>query len=46
MFLIKFQFLLFNKTALHIACENNNVEILKLLLRRKTIDVNARYIFN
>ena len=29
------------KTALHIACENGNVEIVKLLLSKPSIDVNC-----
>ena len=30
------------KTALHIAVENNNIEIIKLLLENKNIDVNVK----
>lgn len=34
----------FNKTALHIAIEKEKMEIIKLLLSKKEIDVNADYI--
>lgn len=32
-----------NQTALNIATENNNVEIVNLLLSRNDIDINAKY---
>ena len=28
------------ETALHIACENNNLEIVELLLKQPNIDIN------
>ena len=34
----------FNKSALQIAIENENIEIVKLLLGRKEIDVNFLFI--
>lgn len=34
----------FNKTALHIAVELENIEIVKLLLKHKNIDVNINSI--
>lgn len=43
---IIFSVYFFHKTALHIAVENNNIEILKLLLQHLTIDVNSERIFN
>lgn len=42
-FLMKFLKKL-NKTPLHIAVENNNFEIVKLLLSRKDIDANSKMI--
>lgn len=36
--------LFFHKTALHIAVENENVEIVKLLLNHPKIDVNIKKI--
>lgn len=39
MFLMKFR-KKFHKTALFLAVENNNIEIVKLLLEHKGIDVN------
>lgn len=35
---------MFYKTALYIACEKCNVEMVKLLLNRKDIDVNDKSI--
>ena len=32
-----------NKSALHIACENNNIEIAKFLLNNSKIDVNEKF---
>ena len=34
-----------NKTALHIAVEKGNTEIVQLLLAQKNIDVNSKLIF-
>ena len=34
----------FNHTALHIACQNNNAEIVRLLLLHDGIDVNKMYV--
>lgn len=34
-----------NKTALHFAAENGNLEILKILLNGKDIDINLKAIF-
>lgn len=36
----------FNKTALHVAVENNHLEIVRILLSHPKIDVNIKYIFN
>ena len=36
-----FLFIIYNKTALHIAVENNSFEIVKLLLKHKKININA-----
>ena len=38
--------MMFYKTALHIAVENENVEIVKLLLNSPSIDVNSTEISN
>lgn len=35
----------FNRTALHMAVERKNVEIIKLLLSRINIDINVKNIF-
>ena len=35
-----------NRTALQMAIENDNIEIVKLLLSHQKIDVNAKYIIN
>ena len=37
---------MFNKTALYIAVEKGNIEIIKDLLNREEIDVNAKSIPN
>lgn len=37
-------FFIFNKTALHIAISKNNIDLVKLLLSYKDIDVNIPYI--
>lgn len=42
--LIKFNLNL-NKTALHMAVDNGNIEIVRLLLSIKEIDINAKSIF-
>lgn len=34
------------KTALHIAYENNDIEIIRLLLKHEKIDVNCKSIYN
>ena len=34
-----------NRTALHIAVEKGNLEVVQLLLERKEIDVNIKEIF-
>lgn len=36
------KYCLFNKAPLHIAIEKQNIEIVKLLLARKEIDVNTK----
>lgn len=43
---MKFKFLLFYKAALHIAVENENVEILKLLLEKQNLKVNQKAVLN
>lgn len=37
--------ILFNKTLLHLAVEMNHINIVKLLLNHKDIDVNIRTVF-
>lgn len=45
--IIKWNYILnLNKTALHIAVLNNDIETVKLLLSHKDINVNAIYILN
>lgn len=39
-------YLLFQKTALHVAVENENTEIVQLLLSCKNININYPYIIN
>ena len=39
-------YFIFQKTALHLAVENGNIEIVKLLLLNPEIDVNEKIIFN
>lgn len=41
---MKFDVFIFNKTALHSAVESENCKILKLLLVRRDVDVNAKLI--
>lgn len=46
-FFIQFIFIVFNKTlyqrtALHVAVESGNIELVKILLMQKSIDVNAK----
>ena len=36
---------LFNKTALHVAVENEDEDMVKILLSSKSIDVNIPFIF-
>ena len=36
--------LYFDGTALHIAIEKENIDIIKLLLSRDDIDINAKYL--
>lgn len=43
---MKFNIILLNKAPLHLAVENNNIEITQLLLSKDTIDINSVYIFN
>lgn len=35
---------LFHKTALHIAIEKENIEIVQILLTQENIDINQQYI--
>lgn len=35
-----------NKTALHIAAEKGNLDIISILIAHQNIDVNSRIIFN
>lgn len=39
---MKFLFWFFNKYPLHIAVENGNIEIIKLLLEKKDININVK----
>ena len=41
---MKLQFKYFNRTALHLAIQNQNIEIIKCLLSVDYIDVNIRYV--
>lgn len=41
-----FQFHFLNKTALHIAVETGNPEIVQLLLMREEIDVNVKSVIS
>lgn len=43
---MKFLFIYFDKTALFLAIEKRNFEIINLLLDRNDIDLNAQGIFN
>lgn len=42
--LIKFLFVFIHKTALHLAIEKENIEIIQLLLNNDKIDVNSKAI--
>lgn len=39
-------FMLFQKTSLYIAVQKQNIEIVRLLLERNDLDVNAKSILN
>lgn len=39
---MKFIYILFNKTSLHIAVEKGNFQMVELLLTRKDIDINIK----
>ena len=41
---MRFQFVIFHKTSIHIAVEKENIEILQILLSHPEIDVNAKTI--
>lgn len=41
---MKFYFYFFNSSALHLAIKKQNIEIIKMLLSNKDIDVNAIYV--
>ena len=43
---IVFKIIFFYETALYLAVENENIEIVKLLLSNDNINVNVGYIFN
>ena len=44
---MKFELIDFNKTALHLAVENENFDILiQLLMSKKDIDINAKSVKN
>lgn len=45
-FQIKFSLIIFHKTALHIAIDNEYVEIVELLLSNENIDANIIQISN
>ena len=42
---MKFLFYFFSKTALFLAIEKNNYEIVKLLIDNDKIDINSFYVF-
>ena len=42
---MKFIFCVFQKTALHIAVENENIEMVKFLLSQKNVKIDALLIF-
>lgn len=42
---MKFRFFLFHKTALHIAVEKQNKDVVQLLLACENVDVNVECIF-
>lgn len=39
---MKFQFVIFHKTSIHIAVEKENIEIIKLLLSHKKINLKVK----
>lgn len=41
---MKFLFNIFNQTALHIAINNNNLEIVRLLLQKPELNINTKYV--
>lgn len=41
---MKFYYLIFNRTPLHIAIEKDNAEIIKLLVENEQFDPNIKYI--
>lgn len=43
---MKFHNIYFNETALHLAVENDNTEIVDLLLQNANTDVNSKLIHN
>ena len=43
---MKFNIIYFNKTALYLAVEKENIEIVKLLLTHNKLDINLGYILN
>lgn len=43
-FLMKFLFIYFNKTSLHVGIERGNPDIIRLILSRPETDVNAKSI--
>lgn len=45
-FLMKFNSMIFNKTALHVAVENENTDIINLLLSQEDINTNILSILN
>lgn len=44
--LMQFSFIFFNKTALQVAIERGNPDIVKMILARPETDVNAKSILN
>lgn len=45
-FLMKFWFILFNRTALHYAVENGDIEMVKILTECPKVDVNVLCVLN
>ena len=43
---MKFNIIDFNKTALYLAVEKENIEIVKLLLTNDKLDINLGFILN